>query len=1302
MSRRKRIGYFSSLLIASMIFISSPKIASAEQTTALTASQITVLNNSNAMGEVDYVEVTGIEQGSIIKGYDALTGGSAFIAVTSDDTSVHIDCPSNHIKQTGGTIYVSIQNPGCDESTRVAKDYLGERTLSLTDLDQTAEIERTIAGIPDLLSFPVIAPTANNTIVRLYDSASGGNLLFITPVTNYYSIANKNAVIPIQVLGMAEGSVYLTIQNPSMQESSRIKVNYSSKGCVGLTAEEAANIEINNIDSDIYVGPYDSITMKNIPDGATKNVLIYDSLSATSNLINLDFTSADDTFTLSFGDGKALQLNESSPATLYFALNDNGSISTRTPITYKSVAGASIPQAATPSASEFSISNKKDDMDTIVYSGPDDTIVNFYSAQTGGTLIGTLYKMHYQAQNSIINNNTYYTLQLGTGAGSIYASVIKPTGTESNRVKLNYSGEDGSTVPSGGGDGGGGRSGSTDAPSATSFVIVNNVGISDTITYTGNAGDIIKIYTAQTGGTLLGTITVASGKTTAVFTKSQLGTGAGSVYASLKRGTNPESARTQLSYGAERKTDPPKAEDATVTNCTGGLADTISVKNIAAGDTLYAYSAATGGTLLGSKVSVAGVDDTIITVKQLGLPAGSVYLTVKTNGCVESDRIKVDYDAEELSKAPENIKVSNNVAGIKDTVEVTDIVAGDTVKVYADATAVKPLGSTVVGTGKTSAIVSIAQLGVAEGSVYVTVTKKNTPESIRVKADYSNEQTTAKPDGDGQVIVANNTGGIKDTVKVTGVAAGNEIKIYNAETLGKVIGKAVVPTGANDVTITISQLGMSNGSIYVTVKSYGKFESDRVKIDYIAEVLTNAPGTESIKVANNVGAKDTVTVSNLIAGDTVKVYADDTNTVWLGKAAVPKGKTEALVPVKLIGTDKGSVYVTVTNTKAPESNRVKVDFMAEPVAPQATNIIVNNNALGIADTIKVSGLTEGDTIKVYKASSGGTAIGTQTVGSGETSATVSVDQLGVVAGKVYVSVTPDKGVESLRTLKAYDSETSAALLVANISVTNNHVGILDTIEVSGVTAGDLVSAYSVATGGTAIGAATVEEGNSYAVIKLDQLGTTSSKVYVSVKKPNKAESTRVVKTYLAEPAQAIPAAPLLSDITVSNQVAADTITVANVPEGCTIHLYGSATGLNDYASSTSEDRDTIIETLNDDGGIIYISIKNDATGLESKRVAKEYGPEIGNSLPLDMHSIAMTDSVNEGYYTITITGLTAGDLIKVYKYGAGSTLIGSVTASGTTASIDVLKSDTDGGIVWLSLTSPGKNESMERTKGAVE
>ncbi|MBT2581040.1 hypothetical protein J7E43_27385 [Bacillus sp. ISL-8] len=124
----------------------------------------------------------------------------------------------------------------------------------------------------------------------------------------------------------------------------------------------------------------------------------------------------------------------------------------------------------------------------------------------------------------------------------------------------------------------------------------------------------------------------------------------------------------------------------------------------------------------------------------------------------------------------------------------------------------------------------------------------------------------------------------------------------------------------------------------------------------------------------------------------------------------------------LLESTGGTVYVTVTKPNKDESSRTAAKYGTEITeALKANNIVVLNND-GEDDIVRVTGLATGDVVNVYDAVTEGKKLGTETVGDKKTAVNVKIKQLGEQAGKVYVTVTKNNKLESVRTAKDYIAE----------------------------------------------------------------------------------------------------------------------------------------------------------------------------------------------------------------------------------------------------------------------------------------
>ena len=314
--------------------------------------------------------------------------------------------------------------------------------------------------------------------------------------------------------------------------------------------------------------------------------------------------------------------------------------------------------------------------------------------------------------------------------------------------------------------------------------------------------------------------------------------------------------------------------------------------------------------------------------------------------------------------------------------------------------------------------------------------------------DAEGKSTILDPTG---IIVKNNAVGTADTVVVPGVAVGDIVKVYSVASGGTAIG-TITATVAGSVTVTIPQIGAVAGNIYVSRTSKTLLESDRTAaIAYDAEGKSTILDATGIIVKNNaVGTVDTVVVPGVAVGDIVKVYSVASGGTAIGTiTATVAGSVTVTIPQ--IGAVAGNIYVSRTSKTLLESDRtaaIAYDAEGKSIL-DPTGIIVKNNAVGTADAVVVPGVAVGDIVKVYSVASGGTAIGTITA-TVAGSVTVTIPQIGAVAGNIYVSRTSKTLLESDRTAAiAYDAEGKSTILDATgIIVKNNAVGTADTVSCS--------------------------------------------------------------------------------------------------------------------------------------------------------------------------------------------------------------------------------------------------------------
>ncbi|MCS7461463.1 hypothetical protein N0M98_15025 [Paenibacillus doosanensis] len=579
--------------------------------------------------------------------------------------------------------------------------------------------------------------------------------------------------------------------------------------------------------------------------------------------------------------------------------------------------------------------------------------------------------------------------------------------------------------------------------------------------------------------------------------------------------------------------------------------------------------------------------------------------------------------AASVPPAPSLIRVDNRVTGTSDSVTVNGLSPGDMVKVYRDAGAASPLGSATVGSGSTSAVVTIGQLGVESGHVYVTVTQPSYSESKRIVKSYAEEPLSASPAAT-SIRVTNRSGTSSDKVTVRGLAVGDVVRIYADSSKTKLLGSNTVAASTTDGTVvSVGSLGAEAGVLYVAVTEPGRRESRATEKAYEAEPVTEKLRLEQIRIVNELGgANDRVTVSGIKPGDTVKLYASDKAAAPFAQATAASGQSEVTISASLPSSGgDDSIYVSVTTPPLRESVRVSKRYREEPKTPPINPgmITVTNEQEGTQDHIELIGLSAGDVVKVYSSETATTTIATATVGADSSRAVIKIAQLGKGAGYVYITLTsPSKG-ESSRTVKAYAAEQSSVPADrADIQI-RNIAGPDDTVTVTGLKPGDMVKVYAEEAAAEPIGKASVGSGAVTAEVKTTLPGTGYGIVYVTVTRADGEESPRTPKIYPAEPLT-LPIAA--SYIQVDNNTEAggrDEVTVTGLKAGDRVRLYDDAlsstpmqTALGQQADAVVAEGSTVVTLdrleLKPDGGKLYVTVTS-KDRRESSRTMKAYEAE---------------------------------------------------------------------------------------------
>lgn len=313
---------------------------------------------------------------------------------------------------------------------------------------------------------------------------------------------------------------------------------------------------------------------------------------------------------------------------------------------------------------------------------------------------------------------------------------------------------------------------------------------------------------------------------------------------------------------------------------------------------------------------------------------------------------------------------------------------------------------------------------------------------------------------------------VKDVVTVKSntdtLASGDKVFVYSSATTSSAValGNAVA-NSSGVATVNLNDVGSAGKDIYVSVKKADTttntyFESAVGSKITIAPEKVTANITTGVTIANHVDSADKITVTGLAEKDVVKVYStnnktkadpkDGTKTVssQIGTATVGTGKTSVDITISQIGS-AGDVYITNTNTDSAESTPqhfATAEAVSKTITTaQAVNVIKSGNEIQIAnnvdstDTVKVVGLSEGDTVKVYTTASGtkpnpndATKTVSSQIGMGKTTKTTPSAITVSIPGKL-----PTNGVIYV-TVKSVDKEESAPAAPDAVTETQTTIG----------------------------------------------------------------------------------------------------------------------------------------------------------------------------------------------------------------------------------------------------------------------
>jgi len=275
----------------------------------------------------------------------------------------------------------------------------------------------------------------------------------------------------------------------------------------------------------------------------------------------------------------------------------------------------------------------------------------------------------------------------------------------------------------------------------------------------------------------------------------------------------------------------------------------------------------------------------------------------------------------------------------------------------------------------------------------------------------------------------------------------------------------------------------------------------------VKKIVTSPLAASQVKVTNNKGKNDTVTIKGIKKQSVIKIFKQASGGTAIAQQTA--SSSNMTISMKQLGQTSGTLYISMKEPGLKEGNRVPIRYQGEKSDALKVNQIKINNLKNKNDVITVSKLKKKDVIKVY--STNGKLLAASKPAN-SSSIKLYVKQVGAKSGKVFVTRSSDKMLESGKQAVSFKGEPSSALKGSQINIVNNKKKN-DVITVSKLAKQDLVKIYNQS--GKLIGQSTVSKGKVVKVT-IKQLGAKGGKIYVTVTGKGMSESSKIVKTFKAE------------------------------------------------------------------------------------------------------------------------------------------------------------------------------------------
>lgn len=622
------------------------------------------------------------------------------------------------------------------------------------------------------------------------------------------------------------------------------------------------------------------------------------------------------------------------------------------------------------------------------------------------------------------------------------------------------------------------------------------------------------------------------------------------------------------------------------------------------------------------------------------------------------------------------------------TIRVSPTAVGDIVKLYTNNTCSTEVASNTASGGTIDLTSSVLTEGTyqfyarsqdATGNTnacstatvqYVLdTTAPNTPSALTLQSPSSSPNLDTTP-----------------TIRVSGVVSTDIVKLFSNNTCSVEVASGT----SSGSTIDLTSSTMTDGTYTLYARSQdlaGNTSScSTAFVNYVLDTQAPAaPTSLALQSPLTSPADDntpTIRVSGVVSGDTVRLFTNNTCTTEVASGTAAASTIDLTSSTLTQGTYQFYARSTDSVGNVSTCSTATVTYqldLATPSLPTSVTLFSPSSSPSqdATPTIRVSGITSGDTIKLFSGSGCSTQIASGVAGSTQIDLTTSSLSEGTY--QIYLElIQPNTATTGcVNSSLSYTVDQTAPAVPSALALQTPSSSPDDdntpTIRVSGVESGDVVKLFTNNTCSTQIASATAS--GTTVDLTTSVLTDASYNFYATSEDAAgnvSSCSTTTVSYVLDSTAPSIPSALALQGPAFSP--ASDTtptIRVSGVVSGDTVKLFTDNTCSTEVSSGTSAGAtiDLTTSTLTD-GSYNFYATSQDSVGNTSNcstatvaYVLDSVAPSVPSALTLQNPVVS---PANDTTPTIRVSGVASGDTVKLFTDNTCSTEIASGTAGGAT------------------------------------